>query len=57
MRVVCSHEANQEKGLEFVSHLSPDKFVDLQKRFLVGTLAIDPEGPYPNEDALWDGEF
>lgn len=27
-----------------------------QGRFLVGTLAIDPEGPYTSPEELWDGE-
>lgn len=28
-----------------------------QQRFLRGTLAIDPEGPYTTESELWDGEI
>lgn len=28
----------------------------MQKRFLQGSLCIDPEGPYPSTKELWDGE-
>ena len=45
----------EQKLLE-TSEADGDDFFELQERFLIGTLAIDPEGPYTSPEELWDGE-